>query len=474
MTKKILSMIALVASVAACTDDYKDWAEPQTVPQPTQISFADGSVSAVDVIKFADFADDQTVVKVCNINAPTATDAAYSPVFTIALGDKTYVIAADGTMAIDDLKDYVSSVYGVAPIQRSIDATVSAWLTDGTTSVKTATSSTFQVSVLPDAPFIDPDGYYIVGNIDGWTCTRVDDYHMVNNGGDVYANPEFSVTIAAVEGIDTYEIKIVPASAFNSEGSIVNWDIALSALPDVDVVASEGKFSYSNAGGNIKFAADPDAKYYEIKANLMEGVYTVMSVSFSPFVYFIGATDGWATPDQKLASQGGGQYTGYVYMADPNGWGMEFKLQKRAGDWADDSQLNSNNLTSITGDFSRGGDNIVAGGEGVYFVELDLVSNSLKGTLVNNMNLVGDFNGWNAADDAQQMTWDAQNYCYVITGAGVTANGWKFTTNNSWDVNLGGTVDNLVANGDNLSVVGTTIKLYPTRKTSDKIYCTVE
>jgi len=52
MTKKILSMIALVASVAACTDDYKDWAEPQVVPQPSQVSFADGSIQTVSTIDF--------------------------------------------------------------------------------------------------------------------------------------------------------------------------------------------------------------------------------------------------------------------------------------------------------------------------------------------------------------------------------------------------------------------------------------
>ena len=160
-------------------------------------------------------------------------------------------------------------------------------------------------------------------------------------------------------------------------------------------------------------------------------------------------------------------------MADPNGWGLEFKFQLEPGNW--DKQLNSNNLVEISGDFEKGGDNIKASaGEGVYFVNLDLNTNVLSAKKITNMNLVGDFNGWNAADDAQQMTWDAENYCYVITGAGVTANGWKFTTNNSWDINLGGNIGDLVANGDNLSVTGTTIKLYPTRKTSDKIYCTVE
>ena len=89
--------------------------------------------------------------------------------------------------------------------------------------------------------------------------------------------------------------------------------------------------------------------------------------------------------------------------------------------------------------------------------------------------LVGDFNGWNEKDDAQQMTWDAANVCFTITGAGVTTNGWKFTANNSWGINLGGdTLNDLVANGPNISVAGSTIKLYPCRTTSDKIYCTVK
>ena len=111
-----------------------------------------------------------------------------------------------------------------------------------------------------------------------------------------------------------------------------------------------------------------------------------------------------------------------------------------------------------------------------------MASGTLKGTRITNMNLVGDFNGWNPADDAQQMTWDATEYCYVIRTAGVNANGWKFTANNDWGINLGGNdnvepsmkIDDLVANGKNLGAVGSVIKLYPTRKTSDKIYATVE
>ena len=50
MIKKILSLIAFVASVAACTDDYKNWLNPQVVPQPEQVSFGNGTVSTVGVI----------------------------------------------------------------------------------------------------------------------------------------------------------------------------------------------------------------------------------------------------------------------------------------------------------------------------------------------------------------------------------------------------------------------------------------
>lgn len=222
------------------------------------------------------------------------------------------------------------------------------------------------------------------------------------------------------------------------------------------------------------FKVDGTSKFIRVQINMAEMTYTITPLDFDPYVYFIGATDGWANAEQKLAlTDESGIYTGYLYVADPNSWGLEFKFQKVAGDW--DSQLNSNNLTDISGGFAKGDDNIKAvEGEGVYYVTLDMASLTLNAVKVENMNLVGDFNGWNQADDAQQMTWDAENYCFVMENAGVTAKGWKFTTNNAWDINLGGTIGNLWANGDNLTVEGKTIKLYPTRKDNDNIYCTVE
>ena len=311
---------------------------------------------------------------------------------------------------------------------------------------------------------IEP-AYYLTGSINGWNNSDTT-YKLTNDGRDPYENPTFTCRIPAPEDGSNVEFKMTPESGLGGD-----WSKCLAAGS-----GAQGTFAYNNDGGNLVIQAVEGAKYYDLTFNMMELTWSYKAISFEPFVYFIGATDGWSKSDQKLAlANEDGVYTGYLYVADPNGWGVEFKFQKVPGDWGDDSQLNSNNLAEITGDFAKGGDNIVAaGGEGVYYVTLDLAKKTLNGMKITNMNLVGDFNGWNPADDAQQMTWDAENFCYVITGAAVTANGWKFTTNNSWDVNLGGTIGDLVANGDNLSVTGTTIKLYPTRKTSDKIYCTVE
>ena len=307
--------------------------------------------------------------------------------------------------------------------------------------------------------------YYLTGTINGWNNSDTT-YKLTNDGRDPYENPTFTCRIPAPEDGSNVEFKMTPESGLGGD-----WSKCLAAGS-----GAQGTFAYNNDGGNLVIQAVEGAKYYDLTFNMMELTWSYKAISFEPFVYFIGATDGWSQSDQKLAlANEDGVYTGYLYVADPNGWGVEFKFQKVPGDWGDDSQLNSNNLAEITGDFAKGGDNIVAaGGEGVYYVTLDLAKKTLNGMKITNMNLVGDFNGWNPGDDAQQMTWDAENFCYVITGAAVTANGWKFTTNNSWDVNLGGTIGDLVANGDNLSVTGTTIKLYPTRKTSDKIYCTVE
>ena len=473
--KKYLFGLTLIAAMASCTDDYTDWAEPKT-NAPEEAKTVGLNIAAANDIDIATAGDSVQLF----VPTVTVADVAISR-YVVTLSEAgvdegtTVELVADnaGKVLKSELQDAVLKIFGPSPEERNLQLNI-VGLTDieGQT-IKNVSTSTLKVT--PYAPFIDTV-YYLVGNIDGNTNKKVETYKVVNNGGNVYENPVFTVKLDPVEGLEQYEIKLAPQSAFDGNGNLTNTSIVLSALPEVTGASNSGSMSRNNEGGYIKFDAVEDAKFYNLTFDLYKGTYNVEAISFNQFIYFIGATDGWSTPDQKLESPAfDGIYTGYVYIADPNGWGVEFKFQKRAGDWADDSQLNSNNVTQVKGDFEKTGDNFKASlGEGVYFVEIDLLNSTITGTMINNMNLVGDFNGWNAGDDAQQMTWNPDEFCYEITGAGVTSNGWKFTANNDWAINLGGTTDELVGNGANLSAVGSTIKLYPTRKTSEKIYCTVE
>ena len=309
------------------------------------------------------------------------------------------------------------------------------------------------------------DAYYLVGGNGSWSSDKSQKFS--HSDKDAFEDPVFTYVIKG--GSDTW-FAFGDADALDAIDA-GDWTQLYGTTGASEDLSGSFDRRY-NLGGDHSFHVDGSAKFYRFTVNMLENTYQITPLNFDPYIYFIGATDGWANAEQKLAlTDESGIYTGYLYCADPNGWGNEFKFQKTPGDWG--TEINTGHMTGgITGDFGDGGGNFKAtAGEGVYYVTLNMASMSINAIKVEKMGIIGDFNGWGADFE---MTWNATDYCFEATGAGVTANGWKFRLNGGWDINLGGTVDNLVANGDNLSVVGNTIKLYPTRKGKDNIYCTVE
>ena len=469
----------------SCNEDFDDWSQQATNSAGTTVTLGTGSVEEIALIDFANIPEDQDSVQICKITAPTSSYSKTVSTYTVTLNangtEETFDLDEEGRMLYEDFKTFVETNFGKNPNNTNVmTAVVTAYTGDGKTQVKNVlvASGTFNVKAKVVAPFIDPDGYYIVGNIDGWKCVKIAEYHLVNNGGDVYENPVFTYTMendaTKFADITTFEIKRIPASAFNEDGSIGNWGIALAAAKDE--VSYKGNFTWDNSGGNIKFAADANAKFYTFSFDLLAGTYEITPLSFNPFIFFIGATDGWSKAEQRLAlTDDNGIYTGFLYCADPNNWGNEFKFQKVAGDWG--TEINSGHMTGgITGDFADGGGNFKAtAGEGVYYVTLNIANMSIEATRIQYMGVTGSHCGWN---EGTEMTWNATDYCYELTGVTVNEGNWKFRANGltdpDWKINLGGDISDLTQGGSNISTLGSTIKLYPTRKTSDKIYCTVE
>ncbi|WP_302494469.1 DUF5115 domain-containing protein [uncultured Prevotella sp.] len=464
MIKKILLGMTLLMAMVSCTEDYTDWGNPQTNPQEEAVAFGNGSVAPVDVINLADVKTEK--VKVASIVAPTSSDAAYTPNYKINFDGQSFDIDADGNMATAELTSYIVDKYGKRPTERDIDATLDAWVSNGATAVKMATSEKFQIKAIPEAPVIE-EGYYLVGDmfttddVNGWTKEVAKAFN--HSDKDVYEDPVFTVSFETTKA-DQYW-KIIPKKNIDS-GDI--WAAGVVG-PKVD-----GDDSMTGLLTNTEAKAGKIAKAgkYKLTINMMDYSYTLEEVNYDPFIYFIGSTDGWTNAEQKLAlvDDAKGVYTGYLYCADPNGWGNQFKFQRVAGSW--DNEINSGAFSTFSGAATSEGGNIgVNAGEGVYYFDVNLGEGTITATKVETMGIIGGFNNW--ASDAV-MTWNAEEYCFEATNAGVTADGWKFRVNGGWDINLGGSLNNLTAGGDNLSVAGNTIKLYPTRKTSENIYCTVK
>ena len=452
-------------SMVSCTEDYTDWGNPQTNPQEEAVAFGNGSVAPVDVINLADVKTEK--VKVASIVAPTSSDAAYTPTYKINIGGQAFDIDAEGNMAKADLVNYIVDKFGKRPTEHDIDATLDAWVSNGATAIKMATSETFQVKAIPEAPVIE-EGYYLVGDMffktkdqNGWT--KEDAKAFNHSDKDVYDDPVFTITFETTKA-DQYW-KIIPKKNIDS-GDI--WAAGVVG-PKVD---GDDSMTGLLTNGDAKAGKIAKAGKYKLTINMMDYSYTIEEVKYDPFIYFIGATDGWTNAEQKLAlvDANTGTYTGFLYCADPNNWGNQFKFQRVAGSW--DNEINSSTFNTFEGAATNENGNIgVNAGEGVYYFDVNLANGTIKATKVETMGIIGGFNNWGG--DAA-MTWNAEEYCFEATNVGVTADGWKFRVNGGWDINLGGSLNNLTAGGDNIAVAGNTIKLYPTRKTSDNIYCTVK
>lgn len=461
--------------MGSCSEDFKDWADPQTNPQEDAITIPGFTATAAQAIDFASVTTD-------SVNTFSLSSAALPEGFTLGNArieltpqgvenaTKTTVnTSLDGKGAVADLASVVESAYGKRPTARTFDAQVYVnAIKEGQAVLIDA--GKINLVMTPKAPFIDA-AYYLVGDmfttddVNGWN-TISDKQTFKHSDKDVYEDPIFTITFETTKA-DQYW-KIIPKA--NVDAGNTDASAAGVVGPKVD---GEDSMTGSLTNGDAKAGKIAKAGKYKLTLNMMDYTYTFEEVKYDPFIYFIGATDGWKSSDQKLAlvDDAKGVYTGYVYLADPNAAGFEFKFQRAQGNW--DTAIGAGTFVSFGG-AAIGVDNGNIGvnaGEGVYYMDVNLSEGTITATKIETMGMIGDFNKW--AGDAP-MTWNAEEYCFEATNVGVTADGWKFRVNGGWGINLGGSLNNLTAGGDNITVAGNTVKLYPTRKTNDNIYCTVE
>lgn len=441
--------MAVVSLVACTNDDYTDWAGLVKNPQGATVDFGNGSITEVPSIDFANYQADGAMVQVCTIQAPTVSDPSY--VFNhyeLFVNGKDLGELKDNKISAADLEKVFVDEYGKRPTERSLVAHVEAYFDNETKPLKFA-SNNFLINGTPVAPVIE-DVYYITGSVNGWDNTNTS-LPLVNGGGDVYDDPVFTVSIPATG--EDIEFKVTPKSGLGGD-----WSQCLTAGNE------EGKFLDKNQGGNFKIANDPSAVTYDVTFNMLEMTWSYKAVSFGPYLWAPGEANGWSHSEASRLScpDGSGVYEGFIYAKG----GFKFTDQ---ANW---DGINYGWGASASDLDPNGGNLWLSDDAAVYYVVVDLNSKTASYTKIESVSLIGDFNGWSADEE---LNWDAANLCFTGNCSAVTSAGWKFRFNHGWDINLGGNdCTNLWLNGPNLSATGSVVKLYPTRKGADNIYCTVE
>ena len=305
-------------SMVSCTEDYTDWGNPQSNPEEEAVSFGNGSVTPEGVINLADVTGDK--VKVASIVAPTSTKDTYTPSFKINFDGQSFDIDADGNMAKADLVNYITGKFGKRPTERDLDATLDAWLSNGSTAAKMATSAKFQVKAIPEAPFIDA-AYYLVGDLTEWKLDT--NLKFAHSDADVYEDPVFTLMFTTTKDEQCW--KIIPQGNVDAGNiwAVENAPKGVVGIEQDGDNAMSGKLLTTNSKGN-KAGAGKIAKagIYQMTINMMDYTYTIKQIA--PEYYLVGKLQGWSEkPEGK---------TCLMYAETP-------MVQSYTTQWKDDANL---------------------------------------------------------------------------------------------------------------------------------------
>ena len=433
MIKKILLGMTLLMSMVSCTEDYTDWANPQTNPEEEAVAFGDGSVTPVEVINLADVTGDK--VKVASIVAPTSTKDSYkSSSFKINFDGQSFDIDADGNMAKADLVNYITGKYGKRPIERDIDATLDAWQSNGSITAKMATSETFQVKAVPEAPFIDA-AYYLVGDLTEWGLdTKL---KFAHSDADVYADPVFTLMFTTTKDDQCW--KIIPQGNVD-KGNIWSVENAPEGVVGIEVdgdKAMSGKLLTTNSEGN-KAGAGKIAKagMYQMTINMMDYTYTIKQIA--PEYYLVGKLQGWS-PENK---------TCLMYAETPmvqsytTQWNEDANLKIWLGSdfgvWDNAYGAKDDGDNSVEGKIAGSGAIVCPEPGAFYTFKVDFSTMTYKWTKLENQNptafenvsLIGVNGKWNEGDDIDMTEVTPHNWFIETT---LPVGGFKIRGDHDWN-----------------------------------------
>lgn len=282
--------------MGSCSDDFTNWANPQTNPQEDAITIPGFTATAGQAIDFANVETD-------SVSTFTLSEAALPAGFTLEKArleltpqgvenaTKTTVNASPkGKGAVADLASALESAFGKRPTARTFDAHVYVNAVKEGQAVL-IDAGNINLVMTPKAPFIDTN-YYLVGNMTDWQLDT--NLKFAHSDAGVYEDPIFTIVFTTTEddqcwkiipqgNVDAGNIWAVENAPKGVVGIETDGDYAMSGT----LLTTTSKGEKANAGKIAK------AGTYQMTINMMDYTYTIIQPTTYEHVGLIGVGNDW-------------------------------------------------------------------------------------------------------------------------------------------------------------------------------------
>ena len=380
-------VMCAMLGLSSCDESFNDWASPSVNdPEAALAAYGiDVTGSGVEVnMNDAERPDSIRLVSISSTNEEVVS-LEYDKVTIndckipyVVKGKDVYV----GTYAIDSLARLAlkSQKYETRELKVSVDA--HAKLQSG--SSVAFTKEVIQKETPIETPAVDPNGYYLLGEVNG-------------NGW----NPEEPVWFAKVaDGI--YEVTVTTENEgenwykFYGGTDAGNWDGANAHVMGCDTNGDGSLFNYINWSADLQCPIISGKGKWKVRLDVNNWTYTINEVK--PDLFLTGSNYDWGGKWLQLVpfNKSEEDFWTIIYLHE----GEQFKFAPQAG-WGDDfgytgTTINDEAGANIT---SSSDGNIVVGKAGWYLLKVQNGSTKTLTVLQPNVYLIGDAAGeWNIAD----------------------------------------------------------------------------
>lgn len=459
MKKQILfgGMLLLAAAFTGCTEDFKNWASPQTNSPEDAITIPGFTASAVAAQDLDTDAETVPTFSLSSASLPEGYELGNARIELTPQGvedaDATIVnTTVNGYASVETLQDLVVEAYGKRPTARAFDGHVLVnAVKDGQAVYIDA--GTIEVNLIPKAPYI-AQNYYVVGGTKDWAGSAASkEQKFSHSDADVYDDPIFTIVIDGNPDGDTW-FAIGDDEGCDAITNDNDWSKLLGIVGG-DSNATEGKLDYRyNMGADNSFCVSGGAKKIKITIDMMESTFQVTKVNISDNYYLIGGPGEWSAESAKTmpfshSDKDVFDDPVFTYTFASTGGEMWFAFGDgdaidavAAGDW---NQLfgTRGESTDLSGSFDRrtnlGGDHsfCVDGQAKFYRLSVNMAEMTYEITPLlfsDYIYLACDYNGWSTSASPLAHLGDGayEGFYYIQQADEASTWGFKIVIDGTW------------------------------------------